>query len=549
MRPLLLVGLFLSALMLFSTSAVASAPAWTADVGPGYITTAPVVGADHVFVRTSGFWTGEERPEVIAFSHDGEERWRFVNSNTVQHDMAPLLLVPSGEGACGVWPDMVLVGWADGRFDALSADTGVSLWNVSTPVDGWGITGAFVIDGDEVVFPGRASLHRACLANGESTLNVTVGEGWRNGVAQTPSGYWLGDEAGTLWHVGRNGSVSSPLQFNGSIRHAPVVMGERLLLHVQQASSSTLQSYDTLSSTATTLAVSGSSPAVPLKVDQMAIFGDGSGLTSVVCDTNCSVSDTHETLVNGEMTWTPDGTLHAPINTPSGGWLSISVSINGTFTSPSVFSTPYDGYGTAPPAFGSGLSVYGNDAGVLMVYITETSTPTSSSFDAQPVLGAVFLMLAMGGMAALASMSRTTDAWRLFTLVVLVLALFMLPDISGSWNTALVDKEEDAPTSDWRQHWPDTWLGTQVVVVEFEDETLEVGGLVGHESVLALTQAAALDLGVDIDLESTSLGTYLVAINGTSGAGWEYFVNGERGVLAVDDAMVETPVVLVWRLA
>ena len=549
MRPLLLLGLLLSALMLSSASAAASAPSWTADVGPGYITTAPVVGADHVFVRTSGFWVGEQRPEVIAFSHGGEERWRYMNSNTVQHDMAPLMLVPSGEGACGVWPDMVLVGWADGRFDALSADTGASLWNVSTPVVGWGITGAFVIDGDEVVFPGRASLHRVCLANGESSLNVTVGEGWRNGVAQTPSGYWLGDEAGTLWHVERNGSVSSPIQFNGSIRHAPVVMGDRLLLHVQQSSSSTILSYNTLSSSATTLAVSGTSPAVPLKVDQKAIFGDGSGLTSVVCNSNCSVSDTYETLVNGEMAWTPNGTLHAPINTPSGGWLSVSVTTNGNFTSPTVFSTPHDGYGTAAPAFGSGLSVYGNDAGVLMVYVTEASTPTASSFDAQPVLGAVFLMLAMGGMAVLASSSRTTDAWRLFTLVVLLLALFMLPDISGSWNAALVHEEEDTPTSQWKQHWPDTWLGTQVVVIEFEDETLEIGGLVGHESVLALTQAAALDLDVDVELESTSLGTYLVAINGTSGAGWEYFVNGERGVLAVDDAMVETSVVLVWRLA
>ena len=549
MRPLLLVGLVLSALMLSSTSAAVSAPSWTADVGPGYITTAPVVGDDHVFVRTSGFWTGEERPEVIAFSHDGEERWRFVNPNTVQHDMAPLLMVPSGEGPCGVWPNMVLVGWADGRFDALSVDTGVSLWNISTPVVGWGITGSFVIDGDEVVFPGRASLHRACLANGETTLNVTVGEGWRNGVAQTPSGYWLGDEAGMLWHVERNGSVSSPLQFNGSIRHAPVVMGDRLLLHVQQSSSSTIQSYDTLTSVARTLVVSGTSPAVPVKVGQQAIFGDASGLTSVVCDANCSVSDTYETLVNGEMVWTSDGTLHAPINTPSGGWLSVSVSTNGNFTSPSVFSTPHDGYGTAPPAFGSGLSVYGNDAGVLMVYIAETSTPTASAFDAQPVLGAVLLMLAMTGMAVLASKSRTTEAWRLFTLIVLVLALFMLPDLSGSWNSALVDDEQATPTSKWEPHWPDAWLGTQVVVVEFEGETLEVGGFVGHQSVLALTQEAAIEMDVELVLESTTLGTYLVSINGTSGAGWEYFVNGERGAMAVDDAMVETPVVLVWRLA
>ena len=35
-------------------------PAWEANIGPGYITTSPVVDEDHVYVRTSGFLTGEE---------------------------------------------------------------------------------------------------------------------------------------------------------------------------------------------------------------------------------------------------------------------------------------------------------------------------------------------------------------------------------------------------------------------------------------------------------------------------------------------------------
>ena len=32
---------------------------WEQDVGPGYITTSPLVDEERVYVRTSGFWTGE----------------------------------------------------------------------------------------------------------------------------------------------------------------------------------------------------------------------------------------------------------------------------------------------------------------------------------------------------------------------------------------------------------------------------------------------------------------------------------------------------------
>ena len=51
----------LAALVLAVLSPHASAEPWALeweqDVGPGYITTSPLVDEDRVYVRTSGFWT------------------------------------------------------------------------------------------------------------------------------------------------------------------------------------------------------------------------------------------------------------------------------------------------------------------------------------------------------------------------------------------------------------------------------------------------------------------------------------------------------------
>ena len=76
-----------------------------------------------------------------------------------------------------------------------------------------------------------------------------------------------------------------------------------------------------------------------------------------------------------------------------------------------------------------------------------------------------------------------------------------------------------------------------------------VGGLVGHSSVWDLTQAAVEEQGLTLEVESTGLGLYVVAIDGVKGSGWEYTVNGVRGTMAVDDAAIESTLVLRWHLA
>ena len=92
MRRIVFVVLLIFLVSLPPPTASTATPDWTRDVGPGYITTSPVADEDRVFIRTSGFWTGEERPQVMAFDHDGAFLWEHTNPNATQHDMAPLML-------------------------------------------------------------------------------------------------------------------------------------------------------------------------------------------------------------------------------------------------------------------------------------------------------------------------------------------------------------------------------------------------------------------------------------------------------------------------
>ena len=93
----------------------------------------------------------------------------------------------------------------------------------------------------------------------------------------------------------------------------------------------------------------------------------------------------------------------------------------------------------------------------------------------------------------------------------------------------------------------EAWLGTQIVVFELPED-ITVGGLVGHRPCGA-SHRAAQNEGLQVVTEETGLGLYLLSINGTEGSGWEYFLNGGRGALAVDDAAVDSTVIVRWSLA
>ena len=552
-RSLMLLVGFALFLCTPHASATAWVPAWEQDVGPGYITTSPVADDEHVYVRTSGFWTGEERPVVKAFTHEGVHKWTRASPTTVQHDMSPLLLVDAGAGPCGQWPEMLLVGWANGDFTALHPSNGTLIWQVNTTVKAWGITGAALLDADHVVVPTRNGLMQLCLENGEIGFEVQLSDGWRNGVAKQGETYWVGSETGTLWGVHSNGTVISSVNLSGSLRHAPLVVDHRLLLHVQEDASSSLYVYTTTSDSLALLATLGGSPAVPLQVDQTFVFGDRLGLTSVRCEQACIVVDSLATLVNGEMALVSEDRVFAPVNTPEGGWFIAEVNESGGLAGSGVFSTPYDGYGTSAPAQTSSMLYIGNDAGVLMAYESKDLSPEQQLDEGQneglALLGIIGLTFALGGSATMAKRGRMNNAWALLSFSALVIALLMLPDVSNAWNDILTEAPPTSPDEEWDPSWSEDWLGTQVVVFELPEGTVSLGGFEGHTTVWSLTKDAASQSGINVETEDTSLGLYLISFNETRGGGWEYTINGERGTYAIDVAAVEPTLVLRWSLA
>ena len=182
---------------------------WNLEFGEVYVSTHPITSADAIFVRTSSSSLAQGIPSVYSLDFDGKEKWQMQNANSTKQDMAPLEFVKAGNGDCGSWPDMVLVGWSDGLFQALDAQDGSVVWQHQTEVFGWGITGSMLVETETVTIPTRNGMNKLCL-NGELQFTKSTGAGWRNGVTFAAQSYWIGDEDGRLWSVSHQ-SVNSHL--------------------------------------------------------------------------------------------------------------------------------------------------------------------------------------------------------------------------------------------------------------------------------------------------------------------------------------------------
>lgn len=537
------VVLLLLLVLLLPFTKAESNYSWEHEFENGYITTQPLIIENSVYVRTSGFWIGDERPQVSAFDLvSGDEQWTFRSETTLQHDMSPLLFVESGSGTCGTWQDLMIIAWADGKVTALNPSNGALVWEAQTEVNVLGITGKLGLDEDRVVVPTRQGLSALCLETGERLLRVEFQDvGWRNGVLISESGYHVGTETGVLYSVNRDGTMSNISLGEGKIRHAPIETQHGLLVHLQTSTGSTLYLNNSI------LGNYGFSPALPLQYEDRIFLATSEEWVSLRCDATTCFEDSKSPFhSNGEMSIhnLDNGSIEIwiPSNTPDGGW--------GVFNQTSqlrMHTTKFDTYTTAAPGFSSGAMALGNDMGILQVTLFESdkSAEKASSFSFAEILHYVLLLSSYLLCCIFFATKNKPRFWKALTLFLLLLTVAAVPEVSTKWSTLI---EQDSRAT-WNEAWPEEWKDTQIVIIEIDGKENIIGGLNGNSNVYELTQAASESLGISTEYEDQYLGLYLRSFNGTEGDGWEFTLDGTRSNTGIVDTAINSDSILHWRPA
>lgn len=521
---------------------------WEYDFESGYISTSPLFTDEQLLVRTSG----HAQPSVTAFDLSGNKIWQHNNSASTNNDMSPLLHVQAGQGQCGSWPEMVLIGWTDGLVEAVNPSDGELLWSTQSEVVGWGVTGQLALDGEFVMIPTRQGIGQYCLADGQQQWWTETGLGWRNGVAVDDSGYFIGDEAGYLWHINRTGVATSHALQLGKIRHAPLLTDAGIFIHAQSDSGSTLAVFDIANGSLSQQIPAGSSPAIPVLRGEYVVAGDSSNLRILHCSNACVILDEIAFHTNGEIGWFDNGQIFAPSNLPDSNWGFFTFDGQDNLTY-SPIEVGLHGYGTAAPIqLSDGVitfTAFGNDQAILRVYSdleeSATSPPSDLDWGAQVLIFGMFVLL--GFSSALLLNGKREWFFRTSSLFVLIIVVLILPDLSSQWSKSFDEQfSEQSSPEEWNEQWPDEWLGTQIVIFEMNGEEHSIGGLVGHTDVLSLTEAACVALAFELSSESTELGWYIESIDGIEGKGWEFSIDGSKGIISVDQSMVNATSIVRW---
>ena len=543
---------------------------WEKDLGEGYITTSPIIHDDSIIVRTSGTWFDESRPMVYSFDFDGNLQWSITGEGSTNHDMTPLHIIPSGEGDCGNWPEMLAVAWANGSVQAVNPTTGDTLWTQNTAVHTWGITGSMLTDADRLVVPTRNGVDLFCLADGHLIESFETGFGWRNGVAMLDETILIGDEQGLLWSITdglvHNTSFTQELESIESpkIRHAPIVLNDFVVVSVQGQSSGKVLLLNKSSGPDFQIMHEfdiGLSPSIPTKINQTAVIvGSSIGLQIVDCNDTCTISESLSENINGEIFYR-DGVIVAARNGENGGWVYAQVK-NSEPESLGNFQIQLSGWCTAMPANCGQYWIYGNDQGILQMYESKIilgdscqttansniNEATTEEVEVSKVPAVISLLLFSFFLVfSFTWESKNLSSAFKFSIPLLLIALILsTPYIVTFWSgMSLVELDEEQ----WDEDWPNSWKGTQVISFELEGSSIAIGDIGTYSTVSEATIAAAEELEIDLVIEETNLGNYLVSIGGYQGDGWEFFVDGNRGLYSIDDVELGENSVLVWRPA
>ena len=348
------------------------------------------------------------------------------------------------------------------------------------------------------------------------------------------------------------------------IRHAPIVLNDFVLVSVQGQSSGKVLLLNKSSGPDFQIIHEfdvGMSSSIPTKINQTAVIvGSSIGLQIVDCSDACTISEPLRDNINGEIFYR-DGVIVAARNGENGGWVYAQVK-NSEPESLGNFQIQLSGWGTAMPANCGQYWIYGNDQGILQMYESETilgdscqSTANSNVNEATTEEVEVSKAPAVISLLLLSFFLVFSFTWESknlrsafkFSIPLLLIALILsTPYLVAFWSgMSLVelDKEE------WDEDWPNSWKGTQVISFELEGSSIAIGDIGTYSTVSEATIAAAEELEIDLVIEETNLGNYLISIDGYQGDGWEFFVDGNRGLYSIDDVELGENSVLVWRPA
>lgn len=528
---------------------------WEYDFGKTFISTKPLIANETLFVRTST--STSNSAGIYAFDLNGELIWSKMNSNSIFNDMSPITYVEQGQGDCGAWPDMLLVGWSDGTVDALHPGTGSVFWHKETEVVTWGITGSMLVDSDELIVPTRNGLINFCLSNGSTNFEVQTGLGWRNGVSKAGQNYFLGDEAGILWKVSKEGDYSSKFLDIGKIRHAPLVIGDMLLVHGQGVTGSKVALVNPVDFSIEVISNSGPSPGIPILFKSIIITIDSSYINTFDCSTSCQFLDQYPFTSNGESSLVFNEMFMLPRNTVEGGWGIFSINSSGGLRLSELPTSEYDWYGTAGPEYqiiaGREILAIGNDNGNLQVFSSkDVNEPEQDLFESDYIsqIGTfiLFILVTTSGIQFLRENYRSSFKYLLIILV--AISTFAFNDIVLAWSSYVSEINDDAQSQEalWDESWPEEWLGTQIVIFEFANQSLISGGHVNAKDALELTHKAAVQLDISVEDSDTSIGKYIESFNGVRGEGWIFYVDGSEAMISSEYAEINSDSIVHWKI-
>ena len=526
----------------------------------GYVSTAPLVVEDAVMIRSSATFDGTTPPMVRAYGENGTVQWAIEGPSTTQPDMAEVVVVPAGQAACGTWSEHLIVAWSSGLLEARTSDAGLPLWQVNTPVQGWGITANPVVTDEGLLVTTRTGVELRCFADGTVLHAAETGLGWRNPATMVNGTVHVGDESGRLWSWVPGGTPSS-LDLGGAIRHAPVLLNDGLLVHVQTQATSRVEwlplGEDGMPQPASVehSLPSGGSPGMPVALHSLsAAVGDASGVQML----NWTAEGWDTTRLSTFSVQGPlrleQGRLTASANGPNGGFLAFDVDES---MAPLAFTAEINGYGTAPPVrCGEAWLLVKDDGKVVLdpkesgptcpLTVKPAPPEVESPVDKTPVVWTLALMTAFLAGSVAAYRRGPLHGLRWGTPFLLVALIALMPALAGWWAEQSPDVEGEAP---WDDAWPEAWQDGQVVAFELPNGTLAVGGFDPRPTVLEATVAAANDLGVSLTTEDHALGQWVTAVDGVTGDGWIYEVDGTRPTVGPEAMALPSSSVLVWRLA